>query len=65
MMIVGEDQKTIVWEGPTTFVPEQTYFVLAGFSNSLGDSARVVYVDSEGGNDFSILSDYLKFNFAP
>lgn len=65
MRIVGDNGKELLWESNTIFDKNNIYYFILGFSQSIGNSARVIYIDNLGGNDFSLLSDDFNFNFAP
>ncbi len=58
-MTVNGEQKEATWESPRTFKENTEYYFIMGISNSsqLGRSLRSLYIDNEGGNDFSVLSE--------
>lgn len=58
MEATGKDNKNINFEGPTIFENGKNYYLIAGISNSIGNSVRSIYIDSEGGNDFAVIDDH-------
>lgn len=65
MALIGENNKELFWESNTIFDKNTIYYFIVGMSQSIGNSARVLYIDNLGGNDFSLLSDDFNFNFSP
>lgn len=67
MTVTGEDGKEVTWESPREFLEDTQYYFIMGISNSsqLGQSLRSLYIDNEGGNDFSVLSENFQYDFSP
>ena len=60
-------EKEISWESQGTFEANKKYYFIMGISNSsqLGKSLRALYIDSEGRNDFGVLSENFQYDFSP
>ncbi len=65
MLAVAEDGKEVLWENSKTYKPEELYYFIIGLSHSIGGSARTIFIDNQGGNDFSLLSDAFNYDFSP
>ncbi len=65
MKLFGENDKKVIWQNSRQFKnAEKTWFFI-GFSQSIAENIRVIYLDDQNNSEFKEISPSFKFDFSP